>query len=76
MNLTKVTVLTGSDGGSNSASAGVPLLNGKFLAGQYTYKIYHLQSKVRPTLEPSSQLYNTTMFRSPAGSKWWLRKVL
>ena len=59
-----------------SDTAGVPLLNGKFLAGQYTYKIYHLQSKVRPPLDPSSQLYNTAMIRSPAGSKWWLLKVL
>ena len=25
---------------------GVPLLNGKFKSGQYTYKIYHLHSKV------------------------------
>ena len=24
----------------------VPLLNGKFTKGQYTYKIYHLASKV------------------------------
>ena len=30
--------------------SGVSLLNGKFLSGQYTYKIYHLQSKVRPGL--------------------------
>ena len=25
----------------------VPLLNGKFTKGQYTYKIYHLASKVK-----------------------------
>jgi len=30
----------------NEPYDGVSLLNGKFLSGQYTYKIYHLQSKV------------------------------
>ena len=30
----------------NEPYDGVPLLNGKFTSGQYTYKIYHLQSKV------------------------------
>ena len=30
----------------NEPYDGVPLLNGKFTKGQYTYKIYHLQSKV------------------------------
>ena len=31
----------------NEPYEGVPLLNGKFTSGQYTYKKYHLASKVR-----------------------------
>jgi hypothetical protein len=30
----------------NEPYSNVPLLNGKFTSGQYTYKIYRLESKV------------------------------
>ena len=40
----------------NEPYDGVPLLNGKFTKGQYTYKIYHLQSKVSLTIVKTTQM--------------------
>ena len=66
----------------------VPLLNGKFCSGQYTYKIYHLASKV-PTwikmIAPAGSLelheeawnaypYCKTVVTNPGFMKVWKQK--
>ena len=45
----------------------VPLLNGKFTKGQYTYKIYHLASKVSCPREYRCNIFqgNTNIFYPP-----------
>ena len=45
----------------------VPLLNGKFTKGQYTYKIYHLASKVSCPQEYRWNIFqvNSNIFYPP-----------
>ena len=50
----------------------VPLLNGKFTKGQYTYKIYHLASKVSCPREYRWNIFqvNTNIFYPPTKTRY------